>query len=35
MNVLMSIEFREPLLLALALLAVPVFPLARRAPGRG
>ena len=34
MNVLMSIEFREPLLLALALLGIPVFLLARRAPGR-
>lgn len=29
-----AIEFRDPLLLALALLAVPVFLLARRAPGR-
>ena len=29
-----ALEFREPLLLLLALLAVPVFLLARRAPGR-
>lgn len=29
-----ALEFREPLLLLLALLAIPVFLLARRAPGR-
>lgn len=29
-----ALEFREPLMLLLALLAVPVFALARRAPGR-
>ena len=29
-----ALEFREPLMLLLALLAVPVFVLARRAPGR-
>ena len=29
-----ALEFREPLLIVLALLAVPVFLLARRAPGR-
>jgi len=34
MPALLSIELREPLLLALALLAVPIFLLARRAPGR-
>jgi Ca-activated chloride channel family protein len=34
MTMLASIEFREPLLLLLAVLAVPVFLTARRAPGR-
>lgn len=34
MDTIAAIEFREPLLLLLALLAVPVFLLARRAPGR-
>ena len=34
MDTITAIEFREPLLLLLALLAVPVFLLARRAPGR-
>lgn len=34
MTALLSIEFREPLLLLAALLAIPVFLLARRAPGR-
>lgn len=34
MSTLASLEFREPLLLLLALLALPVFLLARRAPGR-
>ena len=29
-----ALEFREPLLLLLALLAVPLFLIARRAPGR-
>ena len=31
---MLAIEFRDPALLALALLAVPVFLMARRAPGR-
>ncbi|MDE0191840.1 MAG: BatA domain-containing protein, partial [Gammaproteobacteria bacterium] len=31
---MLAIEFRDPALLALALLAVPLFLLARRAPGR-
>ena len=34
MDTITAIEFREPLLLLLALLAVPVFLLARRTPGR-
>ena len=34
MDTISAIEFREPLLLLLALLALPVFLLARRAPGR-
>ncbi len=34
MSTLIFVEFREPLLLLLVLLAVPVFFLARRAPGR-
>ena len=34
MEALASLEFREPLLLALALLALPAFLLARRDPGR-
>ena len=34
MNALTALEFREPMLLLLALLAVPVYFLARRAPGR-
>lgn len=34
MQTLASLEFREPLLLLLGLLAVPVFLLARRSPGR-
>ena len=34
MDTITAIEFREPLLLLLALLAVPLFLLARRAPGR-
>ena len=34
MTTLFSLEFREPLLLLTALLAIPVFLLARRAPGR-
>ena len=34
MSALTSLEFREPLLLLLALLALPVYFLARRAPGR-
>ena len=34
MGTLASLEFREPLLLALALLALPAFLLARRDPGR-
>jgi Ca-activated chloride channel family protein len=34
MSTLIFVEFRDPLLLLLALLAVPVFFLARRAPGR-
>ena len=34
MDTLSAIEFREPLLLLLALLAIPVFLLARRTPGR-
>ena len=34
MDTIASIEFREPLLLLLALLAIPVFLLARRTPGR-
>ncbi len=34
MDAITSIEFREPLLLLLAVLAVPLYLLARRAPGR-
>ncbi len=34
MDTIAAIEFREPLLLLLALLAIPVFMLARRTPGR-
>lgn len=34
MDVITAIEFREPLLLLLAVLAVPLYLLARRAPGR-
>ena len=34
MDTIAAIEFREPLLLLLALLAIPVFLLARRTPGR-